>query len=104
MTQVCHQQLLDKSGEEVPGAHHILDIQTTYTYTNGKISKLVQEFDAAKVEASRKLAKKVAEIIGGAPRVETPPLAPFTKQAGSVACSSSQSVGSSKAQANLAKC
>merc|ERR1719401_79007 len=58
VTQVCHQQLVDKSGEEVPGACHILEIQTTYTYTDGKISKLVQEFDAAKVEASRKLAKK----------------------------------------------
>merc|ERR1712050_349451 len=71
MTQVCHQQLMDKSGEEVPGAYHILDIQTTYTYTNGKISKLVQEFDAAKVEASRKLAKKVPVLLGGAPHVET---------------------------------
>jgi hypothetical protein len=79
-------------------------MQTTYTYTNGKISKLVQEFDAVKVEASRKLAKKVAEITAGAPRVKTPPLAPITKQAGSMACNSSQSVGSSKAQANLAKC
>merc|ERR1739848_339643 len=74
MTQVCHQQLMDTSGQEVPGAYHILEIQYTYTYTNGKISKLVQEFDAAKVEASRKVAKKVAELTElteGYPRVDT---------------------------------
>merc|ERR1712151_588237 len=45
VSQVCHQQLMDKSGEEVPGACHILEMQSAYTYTNGKISKLVQEFD-----------------------------------------------------------
>merc|ERR1719343_1086815 len=73
MTQVCHQQLMDKSGEEVPGASHILEMQATYTYTNGKISKLVQEFDAAKLEASRKLATKALPslLTGGALKVET---------------------------------
>merc|ERR1711972_735580 len=78
MTQVCHQQLMDTSGQEVPGAYHILEIQSTYTYTNGKIAKLVQEFDAAKVEASRKLATEAAGLSG--------------------------SMGPPKAQANLAKC
>merc|ERR1712190_534709 len=63
VTQVWHQQLMDKSGVEVPGAYHILEVQTTYTYVNGKISRLVQEFDIAKVEASRKVATKVAELI-----------------------------------------
>merc|ERR550537_27554 len=71
VSQVWHQQLMDESGEEVPGAYHILEVQTTYTYANGKISKVVQEFDAAKVEASRTVAKKVAELTEGAPRVET---------------------------------
>merc|ERR1711904_450026 len=71
VSQVWHQQLMDESGQEVPGAQHILEVQTTYAYTNGKISTVVQEFDAAKVEASRKVAKKVAELTEGAPKVET---------------------------------
>jgi len=71
VSQVWHQQLMDQSGQEVPGAYHILEMQTTYTYTNGKISKMVQEFDAAKVEASRMVAIKVAELTEGAPKVET---------------------------------
>merc|ERR1711904_630791 len=69
VTQVWHQQLMDKSGEEVPGAYHTLEVQTTNTYTNGKISKVVQEFDAAKVEASRGVAEKVLELAEGAPQV-----------------------------------
>merc|ERR1711972_1245493 len=63
--QTWHQTLMDTSGEEVPGAHHILEIQMTYAYTNGKISQLVQEFNAAKVEASRRLATEVAELTMG---------------------------------------
>jgi peroxiredoxin len=71
VSQVLHQQLMDTSGEEVPGAHHILEMQTTYTYdANGKILKLVQEFDVAKVEASRKVAEKVRELTESAPKVE----------------------------------
>merc|ERR1711879_857810 len=71
VSQVWHQHLMDESGEEVPGARHILEVQTTYTYTKGKISKVVQEFDASIVETSRKVAKKVAELTEGAPKVET---------------------------------
>jgi len=70
-TQRWHQQLLDKLGDEVPGACHILEVETTYTYANGRIAKLVQEFDVAKVEASRKVAVKVAELSDHAPKVET---------------------------------
>merc|ERR1719401_2641706 len=71
VSQVFHQQLTDASGEEVPGAYHVLEMQTTYTYdANGKVSKLVQEFDVAKVEASRKVARKVKELTESAPKVE----------------------------------
>jgi hypothetical protein len=71
VTQRWHQQLLDASGDEVPGACHILDVQTTNTYAaNGKIEKVVQEFDAAKVEASRRVARKVAELMDHAHKGE----------------------------------
>merc|ERR1719373_1271426 len=71
VSQVWHQQLMDASGEEVPGAYHILEMQTTYTYdAHGRISQLVQEFDVAKVEASRKVAQKVKELTDSAPKVE----------------------------------